>query len=60
MEGNEVYKYAVNTMQMAAEKAISMANISSEDIKWFIPHQANIRIIDTTAKYLKVPKEKVL
>jgi len=59
MEGNEVYKYAVNTMQMAAEKAISMANISSEDIKWFIPHQANIRIIDTTAKYLKVPKEKV-
>ncbi len=59
MAGNEVYKFAVNTMQMAAEKALELAKITSQDIKWFIPHQANIRIIDTTAKYLKVPKEKV-
>ncbi len=59
MEGNEVYKNAVNTLTMAAERAIKEAGLTPDDIVHFIPHQANIRIMETTAKYLKIPKEKV-
>lgn len=59
MEGNEVYKNAVNALQMASEKAIEMAGVTVDDIKYFIPHQANIRIMETTAKYLGMPREKV-
>lgn len=59
MQGNEVYKNAVNALTMASEKAIEMAGVTVEDIKYFIPHQANIRIMETTAKYLNMPREKV-
>ena len=59
MNGNEVYKEAVNALQQAAEEAIKDAKISVDDIVHFIPHQANIRIMETTAKYLKIPRERV-
>lgn len=58
MNGNEVFKHAVKKMQEASIKAIEMANLSSKDIDLFIPHQANIRIIDATIKRARIPLEK--
>jgi 3-oxoacyl-[acyl-carrier-protein] synthase-3 len=60
MQGNEVFKYAVRTMVGAAHNALKSEGITSEEIDWFIPHQANIRIMDTVAERLKIPKEKVI
>ncbi|MGB9005307.1 MAG: beta-ketoacyl-ACP synthase III [Candidatus Aminicenantales bacterium] len=59
MKGNEVFKHAVKRMGEAAEEALKRAGIKKEDINWFIPHQANIRIIEATGERLKVPREKV-
>jgi 3-oxoacyl-[acyl-carrier-protein] synthase-3 len=60
MQGNEVFKYAVRTMVEAAQSAMKSEGITSEEIDWFIPHQANIRIMDTVAERLKISKEKVI
>lgn len=60
MQGNEVFKYAVRTMVEAAHSAMKSEGITSEEIDWFIPHQANIRIMDTVAERLRIPKEKVI
>ncbi|MBN1754688.1 ketoacyl-ACP synthase III [bacterium] len=60
MEGNEVFKAAVNAMKMSAMQALKKAKMSKEDVDWLIPHQANIRIIDFLAKMLKLPREKVI
>ena len=59
MNGNEVFKFAVKKMGEAAEEAVAKAGITLESVDCFIPHQANIRIIDAAAKRLKLPKEKV-
>jgi 3-oxoacyl-[acyl-carrier-protein] synthase-3 len=58
-EGQEVFKFAVKVMPMATEKVIEDAGISLGDIKYIIPHQANIRIIDGAAKRLGVALEKI-
>jgi 3-oxoacyl-[acyl-carrier-protein] synthase-3 len=58
MKGNEVFKHAVLRMQDAAIKAIELANLTSADIDLYIPHQANIRIIDATIKRAGIPLEK--
>jgi len=58
MSGNEVFKHAVKKMQEASMMAIESANLSSDDIDLFIPHQANIRIIDATIKRAQIPVEK--
>ncbi|MCU0287393.1 MAG: ketoacyl-ACP synthase III [Acidobacteria bacterium] len=58
MKGNEVYKHAVLRMQESAMKAIELANLTSDDIDLYIPHQANIRIIDATIKRAGIPLEK--
>lgn len=58
MKGNEVYKHAVLRMQESAMKAIELANLTSDDIDLYIPHQANMRIIDTTIKRAGIPLEK--
>ena len=60
MQGNEVFKYAVRTMVEASRSAMESEGITSEEIDWFIPHQANIRIMDTVAERLKISKEKVI
>ncbi|MEW6375767.1 MAG: beta-ketoacyl-ACP synthase III [Thermodesulfobacteriota bacterium] len=60
MQGNEVYKYAVRTMVDAARKIMKSKKITSEEIDWFIPHQANIRIMEEVAKRLEIPMEKVI
>ena len=59
MMGKEVFKHAVNRMKEAAETVIKRAELSSEDIKCVIPHQANLRIIDAIAERLSVPEGRV-
>ena len=59
MEGNEVFKVAVRIMVDAANKAIKKAGLQLDDIKLFIPHQANIRILLAVAKRLGVGKDKI-
>ncbi len=58
MKGNEVFKYAVRTMGDAAVAAIEQAGVNPKEIDLFIPHQANIRIIESTCKRANVPMEK--
>jgi len=60
MEGNEVFKFAVKVMGEAAGKALEHSGLQATDVDWLIPHQANIRIIQSAAKRLKMPMEKVI
>ncbi|KPK64211.1 3-oxoacyl-ACP synthase [candidate division WOR_3 bacterium SM23_42] len=60
MQGNEVFKLAVRAMSEAALKTLKKASISTSQIDLLIPHQANIRIIEASAKRLHIPAEKVL
>jgi 3-oxoacyl-[acyl-carrier-protein] synthase-3 len=60
MQGNEVYKYAIRTMVDAACKTMKSKKITSKEIDWFIPHQANIRIMEEVANRLGIPMEKVI
>jgi 3-oxoacyl-[acyl-carrier-protein] synthase-3 len=59
MRGREVFKHAVLGMEKSAREALSRANLSTKDITWLIPHQANIRIIQATGQRLEVPEEQV-
>lgn len=59
-DGREVYKFAVRAIPLAAEKALSGTGLSIEDIDWFIPHQANLRIIEAAAKNMGVPLDKFI
>lgn len=59
MDGSEVFKFAVKIMGEAAERALEKCGMSKEDIDYLIPHQANIRIIDSAVKRLKISSEKV-
>ncbi len=58
MNGREVYKFAVRCIPKAIEEAVRRANVAIGDVDWFIPHQANIRIIDAAAERLGQPREK--
>lgn len=60
MNGNEVFKFAVKVMGESAFKALDNAGLKAEDVDILIPHQANIRIIQSAAKRLKLPMEKVI
>ena len=60
MSGNEVFKVAVKTLEEIAIDALKKSNIESKDVDWFIPHQANVRIIQAVAKRLELPEEKVI
>ena len=60
MNGNEVFKFAVKIMGEAANKALEDAGLSAADVDCLIPHQANIRIIQSAAKRLKLPMDKVM
>jgi len=59
MSGREIFKNAVRSMANACDEALSRAGLTGEDIDLMIPHQANIRIIEATAKYARIPMEKV-
>ena len=60
MNGNEVFKVAVRTLGKLAEKTLRDNNIDQEKLDWLVPHQANRRIIEATAKRLKLPLSKVI
>lgn len=59
MAGREVFKAAVRSMAEAADEALARANITGRDVDLLIPHQANLRIIEATAKYAGIPMERV-
>ncbi len=59
MEGREVFKHAVRSMSEAAERALARANLTGADIDVMIPHQANVRIIEATARHAGIPMDKV-
>ena len=59
MNGREVFKHAVRSMADAAARALDGAKLTGADIDLMIPHQANIRIIEATAKHANIPMEKV-
>ena len=60
MQGNEVFKFAVKVLSDVVEETLAANQLDSSAIDWFIPHQANIRIITATAKKLKLPMERVV
>jgi len=59
MNGREVFKFATRILGRAVKEAIHKAGLTPEDIDLFIPHQANYRIIEAAARYIKLPPEKV-
>mgnify|MGYP000282911990 CR=1 FL=1 len=59
MKGNELFKRAVKVMVHAVDKALELGNLSYNDLDFFIPHQANIRIIQAVTKRIDLPMEKV-
>lgn len=60
MRGNEVFRWAVNTLGRIVEETLEANNLSPADVDWLIPHQANTRIISATAKKLRMPMERVV
>ena len=60
MDGQAVFKLAVGVLESVARAVLLKAERQPEDIDWLIPHQANIRIMQSTARKLKVPAEKVI
>jgi 3-oxoacyl-[acyl-carrier-protein] synthase-3 len=60
MDGGAVFKYAVRVLAEVANEVLSAAGVSATDIDWFIPHQANIRIIEATAKRLGLGMDRVV
>lgn len=60
MVGKEVFKFAVRTIVEVSEKVVAKAGMTMSDVDWFIPHQANTRIIDAAAKRLDLPEDKIV
>ena len=60
MDGQAVFKLAVGVLEKAARATLEKAQLTEADIDWLIPHQANIRIMQGTARKLKLPMEKVV
>ena len=58
MDGKEVFKFAVNALTQAAENVMETAGVTSQDIDWLLPHQANARIIDLAVRKYRIPPEK--
>jgi 3-oxoacyl-[acyl-carrier-protein] synthase-3 len=60
MNGQGVFKFAVKVLEEVARETAAAAGIPIEDIDWLIPHQANVRILDATARRLGLPREKLV
>ncbi len=60
MQGNQVFRHAVAKLAATATTAMEKAGVAASDVDWIVPHQANIRIIQGTAKKLALPMEKVV
>lgn len=59
-EGKQVFKFAVTNMAEVSAEIMDKNNLTSDDVDWLVPHQANLRIIDATADRMGLPKEKVM
>ena len=60
MDGKEVYKHEVEKQTIIVEELLDSAGFGIDSIDWFVPHQANLRILQTTAKKLKIKEEKII
>ncbi|MCT7375844.1 beta-ketoacyl-ACP synthase III [Chelativorans salis] len=60
MQGREVFKHAVGMITDVIEDVFAKAGVTADDLDWFVPHQANKRIIDASARKLDIPEEKVV
>ena len=60
MDGQAVFKFAVRVLSEVARECCEIAGVQPADVDWLIPHQANIRIIEATAKKMGLPMEKVI
>jgi 3-oxoacyl-[acyl-carrier-protein] synthase-3 len=60
MNGQGVFKFAVRVLEESAQETVGAAGMSLEDIDWLIPHQANVRILEATARKLGLPREKLV
>jgi 3-oxoacyl-[acyl-carrier-protein] synthase-3 len=60
MEGSQVFKIAVNTLDKIVDEALTENKLQKKDIDWLVPHQANIRILEATAKKLDMSMDKVI
>ena len=60
MEGREVFRHAIDKLAATAQSAMDKAGVDSADVNWIVPHQANIRIIQGTAKKMQMPMDNVV
>ncbi|MFN3578715.1 MAG: beta-ketoacyl-ACP synthase III, partial [Tabrizicola sp.] len=60
MEGREVFRHAIEKLAETAHAALDKAGLTSADVDWIVPHQANIRIIEGTARRMQVPMDRVV
>jgi 3-oxoacyl-[acyl-carrier-protein] synthase-3 len=60
MDGQAVFKIAVKVLDEVARETVARCGLSLDDIDWLIPHQANVRILEATAKRLKLPRERLI
>ncbi len=60
MQGNQVFRHAVEKLAATAHTALDKAGLTSADVDWIVPHQANLRIIAATAQRMQVPMERVV
>ncbi len=60
MEGEGVFRSAVYMMERSSREALAQAQLSPEDVDWWIPHQANLRIIDALARRLEIPEQRMV
>jgi 3-oxoacyl-[acyl-carrier-protein] synthase-3 len=60
MEGKEVFRHAVEKLAETAHRALEKVGLDGGDVDWIVPHQANIRIIEGTAKRMQVPMDRVV
>lgn len=60
MQGNQVFRHAVEKLAATAQTAMDRAGVTAEDVDWIVPHQANIRIIQGTAKKMQIDMDRVV
>lgn len=60
MKGREIFRHAVRTLTDCCHEALKANNMTSADVDWVVPHQANVRILDSVADYFEIPKDKVI
>lgn len=60
MKGREIFRHAVRTLTECCQLALKANHLQSDQVDWVVPHQANVRILDSVAEYFEIPNEKVI